>query len=231
MQLRSAEYRALKVHERLDIAWTAVDQLELERSLRRYTRHVSDLLKSGQPIRTHIPGAWSIALPICDTTTPEALFATLGEVEYEQEDHGAFWLTTHYPNPEPVVTLIPKSLPGQPKALLRLCHRLGELLGRDVGGEDGAFLACISAHFAWAMHTDDDNSYELVGRRVHVPLRTTPHCVMAWGDWDSDGNEVLSHEVHLEKGAIHHVRVDVPHTVINRDPVRSRTHLIIDVRD
>lgn len=219
------------VHKRLDLGWNESDQAKLEYSLRFYTEYLQQFINSNTPIKSHILGSWSIALPICDTTNPDELFATLGDVEYEVEEHTNFWLTTHYPNPEPVVTLIPKFLPGQPTELLRLCDRIGSHLNCFVGGSDGAFLACISAGFSWAMHTDNDNDYELVSRRIHVPLQTSSECMMIWGDRDESGAEYCARAEHLEKHSVHIVRVDIPHTVVNMNANQYRTHLIIDIND
>lgn len=219
------------VHTILDTPWQPRQQCELEDSLAPYMAHLYELMRSGVQLKTHIPEAFSIALPICETVDPESLFATLGDVDYESKEYESFWLTTHYPNPEPVVTLIPKQLPGQPEPLVRLCELLSESLECAVGGSDGAFLACLSAGFSWAMHTDDDNSYELVRRRIHVPLRTNPQNIMIWGGWDEAGKEIYVRSEHLERGFLHAVRVDIPHTVINRHFWQPRIHLIIDVKE
>jgi len=219
------------VHTILDLPWQSGQQCELEDSLAPYLAHLYELMRSGVPLKTHIPDAFSIALPICETVNPESLFATLGDVAYESEEHANFWLTTHYPNPEPVVTLIPKQLPGQPEPLVRLCDLLSETLECTVGGSDGAFLACLSTGFSWAMHTDQDNAYELVRRRVHLPIRTNPQSIMVWGGWNEAGEEIYVRSEHLERGFLHDVRVDIPHTVINRHPWKPRIHLIIDVNE
>lgn len=219
------------VHTILDTPWKSSQQRELEDSLTPYMRHLYDLIASGVQLKTHIPGAFSIALPICETIDPEGLFATLGDVEYESEEFENFWLTTHYPNPEPVVTLIPKELPGQPEPVVRVCDLLSDSLGCAVGGSDGAFLACLSAGFSWAMHTDDDNSYELVRRRIHVPLKTNKQSIMVWGGWDKTGKEIYVRSEHLERGLLHDVRVDIPHTVINGHSRQPRIHLILDVKE
>jgi len=219
------------VHKILDIPWQPEQQHQLEDSLAPYLAQLDELMRSGVPLKTHIPEAFSIALPICETVDPESLFATLGDVAFESEEHANFWLTTHYPNPEPVVTLIPKQLPGQPEPLVRLCERLTETLECTVGGSDGAFLACLSAGFSWAMHTDQDNAYELVDRRIHLPLRTNPESIMLWGGWNEAGEEIYVRSEHLERGFLHDVRVDIPHTVVNRHPWKPRIHLIIDVKE
>ena len=147
------------------------------------------------------------------------------------EEYEEFWVTVHYPNPEPVVTLLPKRLPGTPQKLIDLCEECSRLLGAAVGGSDGMFLAWLLPGFSWAMHTDHDNLYEQIAARIHVPLNTNPESLYVWGRKNEEGKEEWLLVKHLEAGQAHYVRVDVPHTVVNRHPTESRLHLILDVQE
>ena len=109
--------------------------------------------------------------------------------------------------------------------------RCAEALGCTVGGPDGMFLAYLLPGFSWAMHTDHENDYELVASRVHVPLITNPESVFVWGRRGPDGEEEWLVEKYLDAGRVHFVRVDVPHTVVNRHASEPRLHLILDVHE
>jgi hypothetical protein len=91
------------------------------------------------------------------------------------------------------------------------------------------FLAWLLPGFSWAMHTDHDNAYEQVGTRLHIPLITNPEAYYVWGRKREDGSEDWEVVEHLEPFRVHYVRVDVPHTVINRHETEPRLHLILDV--
>ena len=215
------------------IDWTPSDYDQLLQELHVYVDWILDFLQSGQEFPSHIDGSGCLAVPICESTTPEALFAALGDVgiEYELQEHDEFWITIHYPNPEPVVTLIPKVLPGAPRKLIELCNACSQALGSRVGGPEGMFLAWLMPGFSWAMHTDHDNAYEQVGTRLHIPLITTPESVYVWGRKLNDGREQWEVVKHLEPYQVHFVRVDVPHTVVNRHKTEPRLHLILDVHE
>jgi hypothetical protein len=160
------------------------------------------------------------------------LFAALGDsVKFSVREFPAFWVTVHYPNPEPVLTLIPKVLPGTPPKLDELCAKCSKALGRPVGGRGGTFLAWLLPGFSWAMHTDHDNAYEQISTRVHVPIITNPQSIYVWGHKHSGGEDEWLVTTHLEAGKIYHVRVDVPHTVVNRHHAEPRLHLILDVQE
>jgi hypothetical protein len=222
------------VHRTLPIGWAARDFRTLETDLAPYVGWIRVFLGSGDPFPSHIAGSGSIAVPVADPTTPEELFAALGEalgegVRFECREYAAYWVTTHYPNPEPVVTLVPKILPGIPPSLTDLCGRCSEALGATVGGIGGMFLACLLPGFSWAMHTDHDNLYEQTAARVHVPIKTSPLSEYVWGRKLPDGREDWQLCMHLPAGEVHYVRVDVPHTVVNRHPTDPRLHLILDV--
>jgi hypothetical protein len=218
------------VHRTLPIGWTAADFSRLETDLAPYLRWIRSFLESGDPLPSHIAGSGSIAVPVNDPTTPEDLFAALGEgVRFECREYPNYWVTVHYPNPEPVVTLVPKVLPGVPASLTDLCRSCSEELGATVGGVGGMFLAYLLPGFCWAMHTDHDNLYEQTAARVHVPIITSPLSEYVWGRKLPDGREDWRLRVHLPAGAVHYVRVDVPHTVVNQHPTEPRLHLILDV--
>jgi hypothetical protein len=220
------------VTRELPLGWTPDEAEELLRALQPYVRWIESYLASGVEIPSHIPQSGSIAVPIGETTTPEALFGALGQqVTYHVHEYDEFWVTVHYPNPEPVVTLLPKKLPGLPDKLVELCERCSAELGVKVGGIGGMFLAWLLPRFSWAMHTDHDNKYEMVSARVQYPLFTTPRSLFVWGQWDDEGEEEWLLTKHLPAGKAHYVRVDVPHTVINAHPTRPRLHLILDVQD
>lgn len=213
------------------IEWTEEDARQLRLALDPYVAWIQKYLSSGEYFPTHIEGSGSIAVPVGESTNPDDLFATLGEgVSFEVREFEEFWVTVHYPNPEPVVTLLPKVLPGAPEKVLELCEKCTRSLGVRVGSSDGMFLAWLLPGFSWAMHTDHDNAYEKIATRVHVPIITTPRSLYVWGRKGEGGREdewlVTSH---LEAGKVYHVRVDVPHTVVNQDDKTSRLHLILDV--
>jgi len=220
------------LQQEMSLDWTADDTRELSESLQPYIDWIQHFLASGQELATHIPGSGSIAVPIGDTTTPEALFAALGDsVKFSCTEFREFWVTIHYPNPEPVVTLVPKVLPGTPRKLDELCAKCTRALGRQVGGIGGMFLAWLLPGFSWAMHTDHDNAYEQISTRVHVPIITNPQSLYVWGrKRDGEPDEWLV-TTHLEAGKIYHVRVDVPHTVVNGHDTDPRLHLILDVQE
>lgn len=225
-----------QVTRELSLGWTRQDHEELLASFAPYLRWIETYLASmaaaGTPIPSHIPGSASIAVPIGESTTPAELFAALGpDVTYELTEYDEFWVTVHYPNPEPVVTLLPKTLPGTPSKLVELCDRAGAELGVPVGGPGGWFLAWLLPGFSWAMHTDHDNKYEQVYSRVQVPLITNPAADFIWGRLHPGRREEWLVSKHLAAGKLHYVRVDVPHTVINRSPTESRLHLILDVHE
>lgn len=214
------------------IGWTEEDFEILHEQLSPYVQAIKEFLISGQDFPTHIENSGSIAIPIGETTTPEELFATLGDdVLYSMREYRDFWITVHYPNPEPVVTLLPKRLPGVPDKLKELCERCGAGIGTSVGGSGGMFLAWLLPGFSWAMHTDHDNLYEQIATRIHLPLITTPQSLYVWGRKQPDGVEQWLVTSHLEKHKIYHVRVDVPHTVVNQHETESRLHLILDVHE
>lgn len=220
------------LQQELAIGWTDEDARQLRVALDPYIDWIEKYLRSGGEFRTHIEGSGSVAVPVGETTNPEDLFATLGGgVSFEVSEYEEFWVTFHYPNPEPVVTLLPKVLPGAPEKVLELCERCSRALGVEVGGSDGVFLAWLLPGFSWAMHTDHDNAYEKIATRVHVPVITNPQSIYVWGRKGEGGREdewlVTSH---LKAGKIYHVRVDVPHTVVNQHDSMPRLHLILDVR-
>ncbi|HEY6803365.1 MAG TPA: hypothetical protein VI306_07285 [Pyrinomonadaceae bacterium] len=219
------------LQQEMAIGWTAEDARELEESLDPYLRWIHKFLNSGEDFPTHIENSGSLAVPIGNTTTPDDLFATLGEgVTFSVREYDEFWITVHYPNPEPVVTLLPKTLPGAPDKVLELCARCSDALGATVGGFDGMFLAWLLPGFSWAMHTDHDNAYEKIATRVHVPIFTSPQSLYVWGRKRAGLEDEWLVTSHLPAGKIYHVRVDVPHTVVNEHDTLPRLHLILDVK-
>ena len=220
------------LQQEMSLGWTAADALELTQSLEPYINWIKVFLESGQDFPTHIPGSGSIAVPIGETTTPDELFAALGDgVKFSCREFPDFWATVHYLNPEPVVTLIPKVLPGTPAKLDELCARCTRELGRKVGGIGGMFLAWLLPGFSWAMHTDHDNAYEMISTRVHVPIITSPKSLYVWGRKHEGAQDEWLVTTHLEAEKIYHVRVDVPHTVVNLHESEPRLHLILDVQE
>lgn len=220
------------VHRELPIGWGASEFARLRASFQPYVRWIEEFLASGTELPSHIPASGSIAVPIGESTTPDALFAVLGEgVRFEVKEYGEYWITVHYPNPEPVVTLLPKVLPGTPPELDALCAACTRALGTTVGGVGHTFLAWLLPRFSWAMHTDHDNKYEQVSARVHVPLITNPQALSVWGRRAPDGREDWVVQKHLPAGRAHYFRVDVPHTVVNGHPTEPRLHLILDVEE
>lgn len=220
------------VTRELDIDFRLEDAVRLREAFRPYLDWIQTFLDSGIEIPSHIEGSGSIAVPIGESTTPEEIFAALGaDVEYQMHEFEEFWVTIHYPNPEPVVTLLPKVLPGTPPELEALCEACGRELGVPVGGEGGWFLAYLLPGFSWAMHTDHDNAYEQVAARIQVPLITNPEALFIWGRIHPGRREEWVVDKHLEAGKAHYVRVDVPHTVINKSTTEPRLHLILDVHE
>jgi hypothetical protein len=219
------------VHRRLAIGWDARDFSRLAEELTPYLAWVRRFLASGDELPSHIPGSGAIAVPVGESKTPAELFEVLGPgARFGCHEHDDYWVTVHYPNPEPVVTLIPKQSPGVPPSVEELCHRCGEVLDTRVGGAGGMFLAWLLPGFSWAMHTDHDNLYEQIAARVHVPVLTNEDSVYVWGEKDAAGERwLVTH--HLEAAAAHYVRVDVPHTVVNRHASAPRLHLIVDVHE
>ena len=224
--------RLADVTREISLEWTEADAAELLDALSPYLRWIEHFLASGNPIPSHVTGSGSIAVPIGETTTPDELFAALGPgASFSVQEYDEFWVTVHYPNPQPVVTLVPRVLPGLPRKLEELCAKCGAALGTRVGGIGGMFLAWLLPGFSWAMHTDHDNQYEQVAARIQYPLVTTPRSLFVWGGWDDEGEEVWQVMKHLPAGRAHYVRVDVPHTVINAHTEKSRLHLILDVHE
>lgn len=218
------------LQQEMEVGWGAEDARELRQALEPYINWIQKYLRSGEDFPTHIEGSGSIAVPIGDSTTPEDLFATLGDgVSFSVREYDEFWITVHYPNPEPVVTLLPKVLPGTPAKLTELCAKCTRALGVPVGGASGMFLAWLLPGFSWAMHTDHDNAYEQIATRVHVPIITTPQSLYVWGRKREGQEDEWLVTSHLEAGKIYHVRVDVPHTVVNQHATEPRLHLILDV--
>jgi hypothetical protein len=220
------------VYRVLDVGWTRGDYQALAEELSPYLRWIRAFLASGDEIPSHIENSGSIAVPIGESTTPQALFAALGEgARFSMREYAEYWVTVHYPNPEPVVTLLPKVLPGVGEKLLELCSRCSLGLGAPVGGAGGMFLGWLLPGFSWAMHTDHDNLFEQIATRVHVPLITAPESLWVWGRKDGTGREEWLLSTHLCPESVHVVRVDVPHTVVNRHPTEPRLHLILDVHE
>jgi hypothetical protein len=218
------------VHRELLIDWAPTDYSQLLCAFEPYVTWIKRFLCTVTELPSHIPNSGSIAVPIGSSTTPEALFSALGDsVHFECREYSEFWVTVHYPNPEPVVTLLPKQLPGTPAKLVELCDRCTRVVGSRVGGANGMFLAWLLPGFSWAMHTDHDNPYEKTAARVHVPLITNPASLYVWGRKDGQDNEIWLLSKHLEPFKAHLVRVDVPHTVVNGDIESCRLHLVLDV--
>jgi len=231
-QLEQDELTLNAVHRVLPLSWSDSDYEALLNDLNPYVAWIDRFLKSGAPFPTHIEHSGCIAVPVGQSTTPTEMFAVLGDkVHFTVQEHDEFWITVHYPNPEPVVTLLPKELPGIPSRLVDLCAECSRVLGFPVGGASGMFLAWLMPGFSWAMHTDHDNAYELVAARVHVPLITNADNFYVWGKKDEQGREVWMLMKHLEQWKAHDVRVDVPHTVVNRHTTEPRLHLILDVHE
>jgi hypothetical protein len=221
----------------LPVAWTAADQRALEDELSPYVDALRGHLSSGQSVPSHIEGSGCLQAPITEVTDPHQLFhraaqegAGVGLTRYEAIEYDDYWITVHPSDtdrqpPVPVVMLLLKRHPGPLPRLADLCARASEAVGARVGG--CVFLAWNLPRFHWELHTDDE--YEAVYSRVHLPLRTTPENLYvwardrksAWGDW--------LFQQHLEQGKLYHVRVDVPHTVVNNHPNEGRLHLILDV--
>jgi hypothetical protein len=219
------------LQQELAIDWTEEDEHQLKAAIEPYLDWIRKFLQSGEPFPTHIADSGSIAVPIGETTTPKELFAVLGDgISFSVREYEEFWVTVHYPNPEPVVTLLPKVLPGAPDKVLELCYRCSVALGTKVGGIGGMFLAWLLPGFSWAMHTDHDNAYEQIATRVHVPIITNPQSLYVWGRKQEGGADKWVVTSHLSAGKIYHVRVDVPHTVVNGHPALPRLHLILDVQ-
>lgn len=219
------------LQQEMAIEWTDEDARQLKHSLKPYLDWIRKFLESGEEFPTHIEHSGSLAVPIGVTTTPEALFATLGkDVSFSVREYEEFWITVHYPNPEPVVTLLPKVLPGAPDKVMELCAKCSAALGVKVGGIDGMFLAWLLPGFSWAMHTDHDNAYEQIATRVHVPIFTNPQSLYVWGRKREGRDDEWLVTSHLSPGKIYHVRVDVPHTVVNEHDSLPRLHLILDVQ-
>ncbi len=220
------------VYRSLDVGWSGHDYAELATELAPYLSWIRAFLASGEPLPSHIENSGSIAVPIGESTTPEALFAALGEgARFSMREYPEYWVTVHYPNPEPVVTLLPKVLPGVPRKLLELSERCSHALGAPVGGIGGMFLGWLLPGFSWAMHTDHDNLFEQIATRVHVPLITTPESLWVWGRKEASGTEKWLLTTHLGPDQVHVVRVDVPHTVWNGHASEPRLHLILDVHE
>lgn len=218
------------LQQEMSIGWSEEDARQLRLALDPYIEWIQKFLRSGEDFPTHIEGSGSIAVPIGDSTNPDDLFATLGDgVTFSVREYEEFWITVHYPNPEPVVTLLPKVLPGAPEKLMELCEKCTRSLGTPVGGIGGMFLAWLLPGFSWAMHTDHDNAYEQIATRVHVPIITTPESLYVWGRKRAGQEDEWLVTSHLEAGKIYHVRVDVPHTVVNQHGTEPRLHLILDV--
>jgi hypothetical protein len=214
------------------IDWTGEDARQLEAGLEPYLNWIRRFLGSGEDLPTHVERSGSLAVPIGNTTTPDDIFASLGEgVSFSVREYEEFWITVHYPNPEPVVTLLPKVLPGTPDKVMELCVRCSDALGVKVGGPDGMFLAWLLPGFSWAMHTDHDNAYEKIATRVHAPIMTNPQSIYVWGRKREGQRDEWIATKHLEAGKIYHVRVDVPHTVVNGHDTLPRLHLILDVQE
>ena len=136
------------LQQEMAIEWTDEDARQLEESLNPYLEWIDKFLKSGEDFPTHIENSGSIAVPIGSTVTPDELFATLGSgVSFSVREHEEFWITVHYPNPEPVVTLLPKVLPGAPDKVMELCTKCSDALGVKVGGIGGMFLAWLLPGF------------------------------------------------------------------------------------
>lgn len=225
-------FRLDYLQREVSIDWMDEDFFELQEQLNPYIQAIKQFLLTGEDFPTHIENSGSIAIPIGETTDPETLFAQLGDdVTYTKREYENFWITVHYPNPEPVVTLLPKFLPGVPDKLTELCERCSAALGVTVGGIGGMFLAWLLPGFSWAMHTDHDNAYEQIASRIHVPLLTTPQSLYVWGRKHADGQEEWLVTSHLEARKVYHVRVDVPHTVVNQHETEPRLHLILDVQE
>jgi hypothetical protein len=221
-----------EVYRELDVGWDARDYRELAHELSPYVGWIRAFLASGDELPSHIENSGSIAVPIGESTTPQALFDALGEgARFSQREYPEYWVTVHYPNPEPVVTLLPKVLPGTPRKLLELCESCSVALGAPVGGIGGMFLGWLLPGFSWAMHTDHDNLYEQIATRVHVPLITTPQSIWVWGRKDAANQEEWLLSTHLPPEKVHVVRVDVPHTVVNGHASEPRLHLILDVHE
>ncbi len=228
---RADPYDLAYLQREMAIGWTAEDARQLEAGLAPYLAWIRRFLASGEDLPTHIERSGSLAVPIGNPTTPDDIFASLGEgVTFSVREYDEFWITVHYPNPEPVVTLLPKVLPGNPDKVLELCARCGAALGVRVGGADGMFLAWLLPGFSWAMHTDHDNAYEKIATRVHVPILTNPQSIYVWGRKREGQKDEWIVQSHLEAGKIYHVRVDVPHTVVNGHDSLPRLHLILDVQ-
>jgi hypothetical protein len=220
------------LQQEMAIEWTDEDARELKESLEPYLEWIHRFFKSGEAFPTHIEHSGSLAVPIGHTTTPEDLFATLGSgVSFSVREYDEFWITVHYPNPEPVVTLLPKTMPGPPDKVMELCAKCSAALGVQVGGIDGMFLAWLLPGFSWAMHTDHDNAYEQIARRVHVPILTNPQSLYVWGRKRAGREDEWLVTSHLAAGKAYLVRVDVPHTVINGHNTLPRLHLILDVQE
>ena len=220
------------LQQEMAIEWTDEDTRQLTDSLEPYLDWIRKFLQSGEDFPTHIENSGSIAVPIGNTTTPDDIFASLGEgVSFSVREYEEFWITVHYPNPEPVVTLLPKVLPGAPDKVMELCAKCSDALGVKVGGIDGMFLAWLLPGFSWAMHTDHDNAYEKIATRVHVPILTNPQSLYVWGRKREGREDEWLVTSHLEAGKIYHVRVDVPHTVVNEHDTLPRLHLILDVQE
>jgi hypothetical protein len=220
------------LQQEMAIGWTDEDARQLEESLAPYLAWIQKFLDSGEDFPTHIKNSGSIAVPIGNTVTPDEMFACLGKgVKFSVREYDEFWITVHYPNPEPVLTLLPKVLPGAPGKVMELCARCSSALGVKVGGIDGMFLAWLLPGFSWAMHTDHDNAYEMIAKRVHVPILTNPQSIYVWGRKHPGQQDEWLVTSHLEAGKIYLVRVDVPHTVVNQHDTLPRLHLILDVQE
>ena len=106
-QLEQDEISLTNVHRVLPVRWSEGDYQDLSAELRPYIIWIKRFLESGAPFPSHIENSGSIAVPIGESTTPQELFASLGDgVRFSSQEHEEFWITVHYPNPEPVVTLL-----------------------------------------------------------------------------------------------------------------------------
>ena len=67
------------LQQEMAIEGTDEDARQLEESLAPYLEWINRFLSSGEDFPTHIENSGSLAVPIGNTTTPDDLFATLGE--------------------------------------------------------------------------------------------------------------------------------------------------------
>ena len=111
------------LQQEMSVEWTEEDARQLRLALDPYIDWIQTFLGSCDSSRRTSKTPARSPSPSANDEPRRTLRHARPRRELQLREYEEFWVTVHYPNPEPVVTLLPKVLPGAPEKVLELCAK------------------------------------------------------------------------------------------------------------